>query len=357
LPVNGQVEADTSDMRNTIQTIAVWRRFAFVLALFWIGSCAFHDETLTTVEIKAPTAAECGQCHVDIYEEWHSSKHAAAFANRSFRELTLDYQVETCLPCHIPETVATEGKGIRARHYYRDEGVTCIACHLIDGEHHGPFFSSGMTTPHATQADPDFYFEADLCGTCHQGTFESWSAVRGRDPAVRTCQQCHMAPVRRKLTQATDLVSGVFVALHDEFDLRRHTFDARIVPEVDAVGFAIESSSGSGDRGSVRVTNLLPHPIPTGDYGFRKAILTVTFTGQDGPQFEILKKELVKDLGSQLDPGESVSVALPDLGSGRSVASGLFHLRLIRVDRQGREVACVADMKAAQFIIRSGEER
>lgn len=337
------------------------------LGLLWIGSCAFHDEALTTVEIRAPTAAECGECHVEIYEEWRSSKHAAAFANESFKELTLDYQVEACLPCHIPETVATEGKQIRARHYYRDEGVTCIACHLIDGEHHGPFFSSGMTTPHATQADPDFYFEADLCGTCHRGTFRSWSTARERDGSVRTCQQCHMAPVRRKLTQATGLVSGVFVALHDEFDLRRHTFDARIVPEVDAVGFAVKYDAGSSERGWITVTNLLPHPIPTGDYGFRRALLTVTFTGLDGPQIEILKEELVKDLGTQLDPGGSISVALPDLGGARSAKSrsaksrsaksGLFHLRLTRVDQQGREVTCVADMKAAQIISTGGEDR
>ena len=315
---------------------AMLRTAPFVL-LFWLASCSFQDESLVTVEMKAPTAEECGGCHVAIYEEWTDSKHAGAFTSDAFREQTFDHQVTACLPCHVPETVATGGEPVRARSYFRSEGVSCIACHLVEGEHHGPFFT-GLGTPHATKADPDFFFDAALCGTCHAGTYGTWQSSRRLDAEIKTCQQCHMGAVRRKMTQATGILSEVIVALHEEQDLRRHTFDAALLPEEDAVKVALRDGGAA-----VAVTNLLPHSSPTGDFGFRKVLLTVDALGADGASAGRTVRALFKDLDTELEPSATLTVPVP--AEDGAPASGLRAVRvaLRRVDRAGTVLFTICD--------------
>lgn len=315
-------------------------------------SCSIQDESLTTVKIQAPTAAECGGCHVAIYEEWRASKHAEAYTNGKFREQTFDHRIEACLPCHIPETVFLKGKPVRSRHFYREEGVTCIACHLVEGEHHGPFFPAAFT-PHGAQADPDFYFDAALCGTCHQGTYETWSRSRELDPECRTCQECHMARVRRKITQATGLGSSIIVALHDEHDLRKHTFDARILPEevpVEVRIRAVESAPFTAGRSAayeVTVENRLPHAIPTGSYGYRRAVLLVEWAGLEAGQSPGLVREFYRDLDTHLKPGEACTVTLTAEEPAVLEKAAGIRVRLERVRQGGGEVSMILDETVA----------
>ena len=54
-----------------------WLGISIGLAVTWLFSCSIQDSSLTTVEILSPTAEKCGGCHVDIFNEWKSSKHAS----------------------------------------------------------------------------------------------------------------------------------------------------------------------------------------------------------------------------------------------------------------------------------------
>ena len=95
------------------------------------------EETLSLY----PTAAQCGQCHKQIYEEWSSSNHAYASISpmfhafeQKFQELTQGTVGTFCVRCH--QQVGTQlGENretpLWARSQISREGVTCITCHRV----------------------------------------------------------------------------------------------------------------------------------------------------------------------------------------------------------------------------------
>ena len=98
---------------------------------------AVDEETLSLY----PTAAQCGQCHKQIYEEWSSSNHAYASISpmfhafeQKFQELTQGTVGTFCVRCH--QQVGTQLGESRetplwARSPISREGVTCITCHRV----------------------------------------------------------------------------------------------------------------------------------------------------------------------------------------------------------------------------------
>src|SRR4029453_18297658 len=98
---------------------------------------AVDDETLSLY----PTAAQCGECHKQIYEEWSSSNHAYASISPMFHAFEQKFQHLTqgtvgtfCVRCH--QQVGTQlGENretpLWARSQISREGVTCITCHRV----------------------------------------------------------------------------------------------------------------------------------------------------------------------------------------------------------------------------------
>ena len=98
---------------------------------------AVDEETLSLY----PTAAQCGQCHKQIYEEWSSSQHAYASISpmfhafeQKFQELTQGTVGTFCVRCH--QQVGTQlGENretpLWAMSEISREGVTCITCHRV----------------------------------------------------------------------------------------------------------------------------------------------------------------------------------------------------------------------------------
>ena len=117
-----------------------------------------------------PTAAQCGECHVEIYEEWSSSQHAYASISpmfhkfeQKFQELTQGTVGTFCVRCH--QQAGTQlGEAREAALWERSqisrEGVTCITCHRVSeqygkvngerriepGKIHDPVYGSGETS-------------------------------------------------------------------------------------------------------------------------------------------------------------------------------------------------------------------
>ncbi len=202
-----------------------------------------------------PTAAQCGECHKQIYEEWSSSQHAYASISpmfqkfeQKFTELTKGTVGTFCVRCH--QQVGTQlgekrDTPLWKRAAISREGVSCITCHRVKeqygkvngerrvepGKIYDPVYGSGkgsvikdilanketysvktsddgrgnsihngmMTNPQISKAE--------FCVSCHQVAVNLgikleivWDQYRD-SPARKagvTCQDCHMGKVPGK---------------------------------------------------------------------------------------------------------------------------------------------------------------
>jgi Cytochrome c554 and c-prime len=212
---------------------------------------AVDEETLALY----PTAAQCGECHKQIYDEWSSSQHAYSSISpmfhafeQKFQELTKGTVGTFCVRCH--QQVGTQLGEKRetplwAMSQISREGVTCITCHRVaeqygkvngerrvePGKIFDPVYGSGeksvlkdildnketysvktskdgrgtsihngmMTNPQLTKSE--------FCVSCHQVAVNLgikleivWDQYRD-SPAKSagiTCQDCHMGKIPGK---------------------------------------------------------------------------------------------------------------------------------------------------------------
>src|SRR5262245_42862373 len=206
---------------------------------------AVDKETLSLY----PTAAQCGECHKQIYEEWASSQHAYSSISpmfhafeQKFQDLTKGTVGTFCVRCH--QQVGTQLGEARQTPLWEmsqvsREGVSCITCHRVKeqygkvngerrvepGKIYEPVYGSGdksvikdvlanmesysvktskdgrgtdihngmMTNPQITKSE--------FCVSCHQVAVNLgikleivWDQYRD-SPAKQagvTCQDCHM---------------------------------------------------------------------------------------------------------------------------------------------------------------------
>ena len=270
-----------------------------------------RDWLFSTERDQLPQAADCSRCHLAVYEEWRGSAHASAWRSPSFARVTADHSAGACLACHAPGPLGARGEiALRADH--RDEGVTCISCHLSTDPSHGRLAMRGpheRTSPvevHPVVVDP-LFLQAELCGTCHRGVLEEWNASPAPASGEReTCQHCHMPEVRRTIESYNpDLpYSGVFVALERKIDGRRHLF---AVPDDAREDVVLSARGFRGGALQIEVRNGLPHAIPTGSFGRREARLRVAWPGGERVQ------HLRRDLDQRIEAGAARVFELPDV--------------------------------------------
>jgi hypothetical protein len=209
------------------------------------------EETLSNY----PTAAQCGQCHKQIYDEWASSNHAYASISpmfhkfeQKFQELTQGTVGTFCVRCH--QQVSTQMGEARdtpiwAMSPISREGITCITCHRVKeqygkvngerrvepGKIFDPVFGTGeKSVIDDVIANKDSYLvktskdgrgmeihngmmtnpqlsKSEFCVSCHQVAVNLgikleivWDQYRD-SPAKQagvTCQDCHMGRVPGK---------------------------------------------------------------------------------------------------------------------------------------------------------------
>jgi nitrate/TMAO reductase-like tetraheme cytochrome c subunit len=223
------------------------------------------EETLSLY----PTAAQCGQCHKQIYEEWTSSQHAYSSISpmfhafeQKFQELTRGTVGTFCVRCH--QQVSTQlGENretpLWAMTPISREGVTCVTCHRVKeqygkvngerrvepGKIFDPVYGSGEKSiideiiankeTYSVKTDKDGRGQSihngmmtnpqlttsEFCVSCHQVAVNLgikleivWDQYRD-SPAKSagvTCQDCHMGKVPGKpegySTAASAVVGG-----------------------------------------------------------------------------------------------------------------------------------------------------
>lgn len=277
------------------------RRRLVALAALVAGACSLSPYgDLVDVGSRQPSARECGSCHVAVYEEFARSRHAEAWTRPAFVEATAGRSVVRCLGCHAPKSVYEPGPP-KLRAARREEGVTCVSCHF-DGEAlTGPAPRSSLLDPHPVVVENPLYRDAALCGRCHEGTYREWLEAPGSDEGKKTCQECHMQPVRRTLTQPTGWLSGLLVGFEKEFDGRRHTFDVSAVAELEDAFLFTARRQAAGVV--VALESRIPHRVPTGDFGFRRVRVTFTFRDASGRTVARREASLFKELGDDIAPG------------------------------------------------------
>ncbi|MFC1637113.1 cytochrome c3 family protein [Planctomycetota bacterium] len=259
-----------------------------------LAGCASFDY-LTRVTEQFPRAKQCGKCHVEIYREWSVSDHAEAYVNPHYRQMTDDYAFGDCLSCHVPQpTVSDQPPTARSMHLA--EGITCVSCHLEEGKLSGPIEPTGKIAPHPIGVRPEFYNDSIVCGVCHEGTYTEWKSVESNDK--KTCQDCHMSPVRRKVTQGTGGFSNVIVSLEKETELKRHDFAVLTTgQEGPSVSFEVQRS---GSDIELVFKNNLPHALPTGDFGYRVLVLKISAIDARGNEVSLKQREFAKELDNAI---------------------------------------------------------
>lgn len=300
-------------------------------ALLYLTACspfAHLTEANNTLEgAHGPKAADCGQCHIEQFREWQASSHAQSFVNPHFQAALSDGGGDSCLGCHIPETIRTNGESPAPRRYNREDGVSCIACHLNQGTMTGPEPESALFTPHPVVAQPAFFRNSGLCGSCHADTFADWQASRLAQPTIPTCQECHMPQVIRTATKGTNLFSKALVAFEDSRPTRRHTFGlAHLVDIPGAIRMEFLGWQPAPlNILQLSVTNTLPHALPTGSFRSRQTYLALylyspghTLLAENhvalvGPNLPPLKPGEQRLLFVRLAPTNDAPTAIPSL--------------------------------------------
>jgi len=285
-------------------------------------SCGFsHLTTVQNQDSHAPTAKECGSCHVEQYAEWQQTAHARSFVSPEFKLQSDQYEDEECLFCHVPGGVQNPERV--ARSYNRDEGVTCISCHLHKQAMHGPHQSGALFSPHAIAQNNKLNSKMDssrLCAVCHEETYEQWQVQR----AIRhypTCHGCHGKAVERPHTKGTNFFSSILVAFEPVHQVRSHYLN---IPNLPGQGIGPEVELESMDDGSIRFTliNSLPHNLPTGSYGDKELYIVLSWLQADGEVVE--KKKII--LSAVLAPGQikNFNIDVIKEGHGQTLIIELF---------------------------------
>lgn len=197
------------------------------------------------------TAATCGKCHVEIYEEWKLSTHAKAWKGdlQFLAELEKSEKQGVgwlCMNCHtpvenqLPRLVAALDQDRWDRPTFvpnpyfdpalQDEAITCATCHVEDGVILGPY--GNTVAPHAIKKS-ERLLTAEVCTQCHQAqaerldlslicvfnTGQEWAASPQKKEG-KICQSCHMPEVERGL-----------VAGSKPKKTRRHWFGGSLIPK------------------------------------------------------------------------------------------------------------------------------
>jgi hypothetical protein len=291
------------------------------------------------------SAEGCATCHAEIAAEWRTSIHAHAWVDPQFQaELDKGDHDWLCRNCHAPLLVQQAQwavglldedvqrplvvNNLRFDARLREEGITCLGCHLRGDHIVGP--GLGGEPPHEVEADPEWFRSGALCQRCHQAeatypgknfvcTFNTGVEWAG-SPAARegkACPDCHMPAVERPAATGGPVRT-----------VRRHWFRGAGIPKVGDIapppeartpGLALNAETAGGELILTLTNAEAGHRLPSGDperwiqvdVGFLDA------AGGDVGHHELRIGQVwtwgppTKVSDNRLDPGESRREAVP----------------------------------------------
>ena len=275
-------------------------RRVIAIAVLVVGAAAsaghLRGEPATTPGCEAPSqrdpnsAATCGQCHTEFYEEWKGRGHSKAWLSEPYQEqLKPKKKPQACYGCHIPVDVhARLGRKPKARDHLRDEGVTCVSCHkstATGDDILGPFGST--TDAHPCQKSPAFTSSVSMmCASCHATKIgpvlplardhKQYQETLGDE--AKSCVECHMPVIERHL--AVSIVTGKPVGE------KRVTRDHRVLgprdPEFCRTAFKLAARAERGRDLVITIGNGAGHRIP--GLKLRQFAVSISQLGPTGEQ-------------------------------------------------------------------------
>lgn len=307
--------------------------------------------------IASLSAQTCNGCHYAVHDEWSTSSHRGARSHEPFRtaaQATGDSPL--CTSCHAPlanqqTAVVTSYPGGPLSSAVTEpndswdatlsqEGVTCAACHVRDGQVVGTN-AVARDAPHPVAVSEELGTSA-FCGTCHQldwpgaseplyDTWGEWSRS-GYAAAGIQCQDCHMPPT-------TGVVTAGRYQAH-----AGHAFDA---DPGRALTILVDMAPGGVTRGETVDLQLellntgAGHSYPTGS-PFSAVVLEVQVVGPEGkpvgePWQHTLQKQVADappwtvESDNRIAPGQGVTLPVTlDLPHKAPSGAGALEVRLRR---------------------------
>jgi nitrate/TMAO reductase-like tetraheme cytochrome c subunit len=188
---------------------------AFVAAIAFLGEgAAERGDPSSSVPVNgagdprgalAVDASSCQECHPEIYAQWASSQHHHAYLNPDVRETSADLTNQNCIPCHAPRPIFELGLEAmpRSRSVHREQGVSCLSCHLIPGSTTAdgqPRLAGSRDLPAGTCGLPvvktpslGTYRSCEPCHNQHETTNQWKETPYAQEGAgFRSCADCHM---------------------------------------------------------------------------------------------------------------------------------------------------------------------
>ena len=233
-----------------------------LVSLFLVA--AKYDFLLEMGE-KTVKSSECNECHKLIHEEWSKDFHAKAYVNDPFKKGAKNYTATECIDCHAAQEMAEE-KNLKTRPAHKEEGVNCTTCHLRNNMIYGPY---KLTAKHKSEQDESL-LKSEFCAGCHMPTFQEWQASGSK----KTCQECHMPRVERKVVQGfllSAIVPNRMVGQH------LMIYD-KLLKEAALI-------TGEAGKGLVKISltnRASAHNMPTGKYGDYRIVLNTQVKDADG---------------------------------------------------------------------------
>jgi hypothetical protein len=159
-----------------------------------------------------------------------------------------------------------EEKNLKTRPVHKEEGINCTTCHLRNNMIYGPY---KLTAKHKSEQDESL-LKSEFCAGCHMPTFQEWQASGSK----KTCQECHMPRVERKVVQGfllSAIVPNRMVGQH------LMIYD-KLLKEAALI-------TGEAGKGLVKISltnRASAHNMPTGKYGDYRIVLNTQVKDADG---------------------------------------------------------------------------
>lgn len=178
-------------------------------------------------------ASDCGNCHIEIYEEWKTSTHSQALSDLQFQsELSKDSSPKwICLNCHIPIQNQREEIliGLENGQFRKPvsipnpdfdpemqkEAVTCATCHIRQDESGESYVlgANGNTDPpHPVRIDKEAL--RNRCQDCHNAEYnldeslicyfrtgEEMASDSSLPDNQKYCSNCHLPEIKRSFVK------------------------------------------------------------------------------------------------------------------------------------------------------------
>lgn len=176
---------------------------------FTPGNATTTTGTFIPGEMFVPSK-RCGNCHTDAHAQWRQSAHGNAFREPFYQKNVKDLQNQRgieftrhCESCHNPAALFSGAltKNSKVKRPFDDDGVSCIACHMIqsvDGRGIGGY----------VMAEPALLVKEDgtrlLGGVTDQNILDDIPSHRRAmmRPLLKQpeyCGSCHKSQVPREL--------------------------------------------------------------------------------------------------------------------------------------------------------------